>query len=54
MLGKLSVPGHSPNLDNSRARAFGLAVGAGEGCSDIFSLIFLMLLLSPSLEDYLI
>ena len=29
VLGKLSVPGRPTNLDNSRARAYPLAVGAG-------------------------
>ena len=34
MLGKLSVPGRPTSLDDSRARAIALAVGAG--CLDIF------------------
>ena len=38
VLGKPPVPGRPSNLDYSRASA--LAVGAGEGCSDIFSLIY--------------
>ena len=38
MLGKLPVPGRPTNLDHSRARPTALAVGAGGGCLDIFSL----------------
>ena len=42
VLGKLSVPGRPTTLDDSRARAyFVLAVGAGGGCLDIFSLVYL-------------
>ena len=37
VLGKLSVPRRPTNLDNSRARAIALAVGAGGGCLDILS-----------------
>ena len=36
MLGKLSVPGRPTSLDDSRATAIALAVGAGGGCLDIF------------------
>ena len=42
MLGKLSVPGRPTNLDNSRGQGpFALVVGAGEGCMDICSLLYL-------------
>ena len=52
MLGKLPVPGRPTNLDNSSARAsIALAVGAGGGCLDIFSLVCLFSFLSPSLGD---
>ena len=48
MLGKLSVQGRPASLDDSRARAYCAAVGAGGGCLDIFpssifSLFFLPL-----------
>ena len=51
MLGKLSVLGHTTNLDHSRARPIALAVGVGGGCLDIFSLIYLFSFLSPSQRD---
>ena len=51
MLGKLSVPGRPTSLDDSRARPIALAVGAGGGCLDIFSLICLFSFLSPSLWE---
>ena len=40
VLGKLSVPRRPTNLNNSRARAYpiALAVGAGGGCLVIFKL----------------
>ena len=47
VLGKLSVPRRSTNLDNSRA----LAVGAGWGCLDIFKFVYLFSFLSPSFGD---
>ena len=40
VLGKLSVPGRPTNLNYSRARLTALTVGAGEGCLDIFSLVY--------------
>ena len=47
VLGNLPVPGRSTYLDNSRARGYiALAVGAGGGCLDIFSLVFLFSILS--------
>ena len=52
LLGKLSVPGRPTNLDNNRARAYiVLAVGAGGGCLDIFSLVYFLSFLSPSQGD---
>ena len=51
VLGKLSVPRRPTNLDNSRARAIALAVGAGGGCLDIFKFIYLFSFLSPSFGD---
>ena len=50
VLGKLLVPGRPTNLDYSRARA-ALAEGAGAGCLDIFSLVYRISLLSPSLWE---
>ena len=44
MLGKLSVPGRPTSLADSRTRPIALAVGAGGGCLDIFSLIYLFFL----------
>ena len=52
VLGKLSVPGRPTSLDDSRARTYALAVGAGGGCLDIFfPLIYLFSFLSPSLWE---
>ena len=51
MLGKLQVPGRPANLDCNRARASALAVGAGGGCLDIFSLIYHFSSFSLSLGD---
>ena len=52
VLGKLSVLGRHTSLDDSRARAYcALAVGAGGGCLDILSLIYLFSFLSPSLWE---
>ena len=52
VLGKRSVPGRPTNLESSRARGGGpFAVAVGAGCLDIFSLVYLMSFLSPSLED---
>ena len=39
VLGKLPLPGRPTNLDYSRAKPAALAVGAGGGCLDIFTLI---------------
>ena len=51
MLGKLPVPGRPANLYYSTARTSALAVGAGGGCLDIFSLIFHFSSFSLSLGD---
>ena len=49
-VGKLSVPGHPTNLDNSRARPIALARGAGGDCLDIFSHVYCFSFLSLSLS----
>ena len=49
VLGKLSVPGRPTSLVGQGPIA--LAVGAGGGCLDIFSLIYLFSFLSPSLWE---
>ena len=49
--GKLPAPGRPPNLGYSRAGPVALAVGAGRGCSDIFSLVYHFSFLSPSLWE---
>ena len=41
VLGKLPVPGRLTYLENSRARAYCAPIGAGGGCLDIFSVIYL-------------
>ena len=46
VLGKLPVPGHPADLDNSRAWAYCTC-----SCLDIFSLIYHFSLLSPSLSE---
>ena len=51
VLGKLPVPGSPTNLNDSRARPTALAVGAGGGCLDIFSLVYHFSFLSPSLWE---
>ena len=43
VLSKLSVSENPTDLDNSRAKACRLAVGAGGGCLNLFSLFFLPL-----------
>ena len=49
VLGKLSRPGRPTNLDNSMQGSIALAVGAGGGCLDILTLLYLFSSLSPSL-----
>ena len=51
MLGKLPVLGRPTNLDSVGQRPIVLAVGAGGGCLDIFSLSYHFSFLSPSLGD---
>ena len=51
VLGKLPVPGRPMNLDHSGQGPTALAVGAGGGCLDIFSLIYQFSFLSPSLWE---
>ena len=43
VLGKLSVPGHPTNSDNSRTSAYCLAVDMGGGHLDIFLSSFISL-----------
>ena len=49
MLGKLPVPGRPANLDEVGQGPIALAVGAGGGCLDIFSLVYHLSFLSPFL-----
>ena len=53
VLGKLPVPGRPSNLAESIVGQgpIALAVGAGGGCLDIFTLIYLFSPLSPSLWE---
>ena len=51
VLCKLSVLRRPTNLDNSRARAIALAVGAGGWCLDIFKFVYLFSFLTPSFGD---
>ena len=51
VLGKLSFPGRPTNLDDSRARAYCAAVGAGGGGLNIFTLLYPFSPLSPSLWE---
>ena len=51
MLGKLPVPGRPTYLDMVGQGPIALAVGAGGGCLDIFSLIYHFSFLSPSLWE---
>ena len=48
VLGKLPVPGRPANLDEVGQGPIALAVGAGGGCLDIFSLVYHFSFLSPS------
>ena len=51
VLGKLSGPGRPTNLDIIVGQVpIALAVGAGGGCLDIFSLVYHFSLLSPFLH----
>ena len=49
MLGELPVPGRPTILITVGQGPIALAVGAGGGCLDIFSLIYSLSSLSPSL-----
>ena len=51
MLGKLPVPGRPTILITVGQGPTALAAGAGEGCLDIFSLIYPISILSPSLWE---
>ena len=51
VLGKLPVPVRPTNLDCSREGPTALAVGAGGGCLDIFTLVFHFSPFSPSLWE---
>ena len=51
MLGKLPVPGRPANLDEVGQGPIVLAVGAGRGCLEIFSLVYYFSFLSPSLWE---
>ena len=51
MLGKLPVPGRPTILDTVGQGPTVLAVGAGGGCLDIFTLIYPFSSLSPSLWE---
>ena len=52
VLCKLSVPGRPTNLDHIVGQGpIALAVGAGGGCLDVFSLVYLFSFLSPLLES---
>ena len=51
MLGKLPVTGRPTNLDDSRARACCAYSRCAWGCLDIFSLIYNLTFLSPSLWE---
>ena len=50
VLGKFSVPGRPTNWIIVGQGPIALAVGAGGGCLDIFSLVYLFPFLSPSCE----
>ena len=49
VLGKLPVLGHPTDWIRVRQGSTALAVGAGGGCLDIFSLVYHFSFLSPSL-----
>ena len=51
VLGKLPVPGRATIWITVGQRPTALAVGAGEGCLDIFTLIYIFFPLSPSLWE---
>ena len=51
VLGKLPVPGRPTNLDYSRAGAYCTCIRCGRGLLDIFSLVYHISFLSPSLWE---
>ena len=51
VLGKLPVPGRPTSLEEIGQGPTALAVGAGGGCLDIFTLIYPFSFLSPSLWE---
>ena len=51
VLGKLPVPGHPTIWITVGQGPTALAVGAGGGCLDIFTLVYLFFPLSPSLWE---
>ena len=51
VLGKLPMPGHSTNLDDSRARAYCACRRCRWDCLDIFTVLYLFTSLSPSLRE---
>ena len=51
VLGKLPVPGRPTILITVGQGPIALAVGAGGGCLDIFTLLYLFFSLSPSLWE---
>ena len=51
VLYKLPVPGRPSNFADSRQEPTALAVGAGGGCLDIFTLVYLFSPPSPSLWE---
>ena len=51
VLGKLPVPGRLTILMIVGQGSIALAVGAGGGCLDIFTLLYLFSSLSPSLRE---
>ena len=51
MLGKLSVPGRPTIWINVGQGPIALAVGAGGGCLDIFTLLYLLFSFSVSMGD---
>ena len=51
VLGKLPVPGRPTSLDKVGQGPIALAVGAGGGCLDIFTLIYPFSPLSPTVWE---
>ena len=51
VLGKLPVPGRLTSFDKSKAMAYCACSRCGWGCLDIFSLVYHLSFLSPSLWE---